>query len=90
MRTLVASCILLAASLTGWAAYALYSLRMGRADGEIIFGALVAAVVGCSLAAVGVAVSARRQGEWPRGYVAGSLAIGVISVAVGIWAWAGI
>ena len=86
MRVLVAICILLAALLSGWAAYALYSLRMGQADGEIIFGALVAAVVGCFLAAVGVAVSAQRQGEWPRSYVAGSLAVGLISVAVGIWA----
>ena len=88
MRKMVVACLLAAALLSGWSAYAIHSLLVGRADGEIVFGALAASSLATVAAAIAVSLSVRRRRDWPAAYLAGSLGIASFSVVVGIWVWA--
>jgi hypothetical protein len=82
-------CLLVAALLSSWSAFAMHSLLVGRADGEIVYGALAASCVATVAAAVAVSLTVRYRREWSSAYLASSLGVASFSVVVGIWAWAG-
>jgi hypothetical protein len=90
VRIFVLICVLTAALLAGWAAFAMYSLLIGQADGEIVYVALLASGLAIVIAGIGVGLCVRRRREWSVAYLAGSLGVASLSVVVGIWAWAGI
>jgi hypothetical protein len=90
VRIIVVTFGLTAALLAGWAAFAMYSLLVGQADGEIVYGALAASCLSIVIAGIGVGLSVRRRREWPVAYLAGFLGVASLSVVVGLWAWASI
>lgn len=85
MRILVLMLSLVAAALSAWAGYLLNAALVGSTDGENVYVALVATILGIVFSAVGVWVSARRRRFWPAWYLWGSFCSLLLSVLVGMW-----
>ncbi len=84
MRTPVLICLTAAASLSTWSAYAMHSLLIGRADGEIVYGALATSALATVAAAIAVSITVRRRRECSAAYLAASLTIASFSLIVDI------
>lgn len=87
LRKAVIACLVAAFLLSAYSAFAMHSLLIGNADGEIVLVALAASAFATVSAAFAVSISMRRRREWPTAYFAGSLMVASFSLLVGIWAW---